>query len=134
MNFAVQNNLYSCGRAFGFEHFHDILGGAVAEKLAECFLVIRKVVLFNQRDEVGRFVPGQSGFREVWVRGIEVFRPAMEICEIAAASAGDKYFFARAIGALQDRDAPAAFACLDRAHQAGGSCAQNDRIEFVNHR
>src|SRR5580692_7438767 len=107
MNFAIQNNLYSCGRAFSFEHFDDILGGAVAEKLAERFLVIRNVVFFNQRDEVGRFVPSQSGFREVGVRGIEMFRPAMEVREIAAASAGDKYFFARAIGALQDRDAPA---------------------------
>ena len=65
LNVAVQNNLYSRGAAFGFEHFHNILRGTVAEKLAERFLVIRNAVFFNQRDEVRRLVPGQRGFREV---------------------------------------------------------------------
>ena len=133
LNVAVQNNLHSCGTAFGFEHFHDILRGAVAEKLAERLLVIRNVVFFNQRDEVRRFVPGQGGFREVGIRGIEVFRPAMEVGEIAAASAGDEDLFTRAIGPFQDGDAAAAFARLDRAHQPGGSGAQNYRIKFVDH-
>ena len=132
-NIAVQNNLHSRGAAFGFEHFHNILRGTVAEKLAERFLVIRNAVLFHQRDEVGRLVAGQSGFREVRIRGIEIFRPAMKVGEIAAASAGDEDLFADAIGAFQDRHAPAAFAGLDRAHQPGGSRAQNDRIEFVDH-
>ena len=95
LNVAVQNNLHSCGPAFGFEQFHDILRGAVAEKLAERLLVIGNVVFFNQRDEVRRFVPSQGGFREVGIRGIEIFRPAMEVREIAAASAGDEDLFAR---------------------------------------
>src|ERR1700693_5603546 len=86
LNVAVQNNLYSCGPALGFEQLHNILGGAVAEKLAKRLLVIRNVVSFNQRNEVGRFVPGQSGFGEVGICGIEMFRPAMEVGEIAAAS------------------------------------------------
>ena len=128
-----KNNLHSRGAAFGFEHFHDVLRGTVAEKLAERFLVIRNAVFFDQRDEVGRFVPGQGGFREVRIRGIEIFRPAMEVREIAAASAGDQDFLAGAIGTFQDGDAPAAFARLDRAHQPGGSGAQNYRIEFVDH-
>jgi len=133
LNVAVQNNLYSCSPALGFEQFHNILGGTVAEKLAERLLVIRNVVSFNQRDEVGRFVPGQSGFGEVGICGIEVFRPAIQVREIAAAPAGDEDFLARAIGAFQDGDAPAAFARLDRAHQPGGSGAQNYRIKFVDH-
>jgi hypothetical protein len=62
-----------------------------------------------------------------------MFRPAMDVCEIAAASAGNQDFFARAIGAFQDHDAPAAFARLDRAHQPGGSRTQNDRVEFMDH-
>jgi hypothetical protein len=133
MNVAVQKNLYSHSPALGFEQFHNIVGGAVAEKLAKRLLVIGNVVSFNQRDEVGRFVPGQSGFSEVGICGIEVFRPAIEVGEIAAASAGDKNFFASAIGAFQDHDAPAAFAGLDGAHQPRGSGAQYYRIEFVEH-
>jgi len=134
VNFAVQNDLYSRVLALGFEHLHDILRGAVAEKLAERLLVIRDAVLFNQRDEVRRRVPGQGGFREVGVGGIEVFRTAVDVREIAAPSAGNKYLFPRAVGAFHDCDAPAAFARLDCAHQPGGSRAQNDRIEFVDHR
>src|ERR1700674_3823027 len=133
LNVAVQNDLYSCSTALGFEQVHNILGGAVAEKLAERLLVIRNVVPFNQRDEVGRFVPRQGGFREMGIFGIEMFRPAMEVGEIAAASAGDKDFLPRAIGAFQDRDSPATFAGLDGAHQPRGSGAQNYRIEFVDH-
>jgi hypothetical protein len=57
----------------------------------------------------------------------------MEVCEIATASAGDQDLFARAIGAFKDCDAPAAFACFDRAHQASRPGAQYYRIEFVDH-
>src|SRR5229473_137406 len=41
LNFAVQNKLYSSSPALGFEHFQNILRGAVAEKLAKRLLVIR---------------------------------------------------------------------------------------------
>src|ERR1700688_2077575 len=57
----------------------------------------------------------------------------MEVCEIAAASAGDKDLLARAIGSFQDCDAPAAFGRFDRAQQPRGSGAQNYRIKFVDH-
>ena len=57
----------------------------------------------------------------------------MEVREIAAASTGNEYLFACAIGAFQDGDAPSAFAGLDRAHHPGGARAQNYRIEFVDH-
>jgi hypothetical protein len=90
-------------------------------------------MFFHQRDKVGRFKPGEGGFREMRVRRVEILRPAMEVCEIATASAGDQDLFARAIGAFKDCDAPAAFACFDRAHQASRPGAQYYRIEFVDH-
>src|SRR5580700_10392791 len=34
LNLAVQDDLYSSGPAFGFEHFQNVLRGMVAEKLA----------------------------------------------------------------------------------------------------
>jgi hypothetical protein len=95
----------------------------VAEQLAERLFVIRNVMLFDQRDKVGRPEACQSGFREVRIRGIKILRAAMEISEIATASAGDQDLFACAIGALQDYDAPTARTGLNRAHQAGGSGA-----------
>ena len=39
----------------------------------------------------------------------------MEVCEVAAAAAGDKDFFSCARGAFQNGDAPPALAGLDRA-------------------
>jgi len=63
---------------------------------------------------------------------MEIFRAAVEICEIAAASSGNKYFLARAIGPLEDRNAPSAFSGFNRAHQSGGSRAQNYGVEFVD--
>ena len=63
------------------------------------------MMFFHQRDKVRRFVPGQGGFREVGICGIEMFRPAMDIGEVAAASARDQDFLARAIGPFQNGDA-----------------------------
>ena len=74
LDFAAQDDLYSRGPAFAFEHFQDVLRGTVAEELAERFLVIRDSVFFDQRDEVRRFIPCQGGFREVGIRGIKVLR------------------------------------------------------------
>ena len=117
--------------AFGFEHLDNIAGGMIAEKLAQCFLVVRDAMLLDQSDEVRRRVPRQRGFREVRIGGDEILRAAIQVCEIAAASAGDENFLAGAIGPLQDRDAPAALAGLDRAHQSRSAGAQNQGIEFV---
>ena len=59
VNLAARNDLYSRSPAFGFEHFHDVAGRAVAEELAECFLVIGDAMLLDQGDKVRRRVPGQ---------------------------------------------------------------------------
>jgi hypothetical protein len=45
--------------AFGFEHGENVGGRAVAEKLAESFLVIWDAMLFDERDEIGGSVAGQ---------------------------------------------------------------------------
>ena len=66
-------------------------------------------MFFNQGDEIGGGVAGEGGFQKVFVCGDEVFRPAMEDGEIAAASSGDQDFLADAVGALQHGDASPAF-------------------------
>jgi hypothetical protein len=89
-------------------------------------------MFFNEGDEIRGRVTGQRGFREVFVRGDKIFRPAMKVGEIAAATAGDQDFLADAIGVLQYGDASAAFAGLDGAEQAGGAGAKNQGVKSVN--
>src|ERR1700745_1506221 len=86
-------------------------------------------MLLYQRDEVGRSVSGERGLAEMRVRRQKVLRLAMQIGEIAAATAGDEDLFPEAIGALHHRNAAASLPCLDSAHQAGSAATQYNRIE-----
>jgi hypothetical protein len=132
MDSAVKKDLYTGGSAFRFEHIGNVLCGAIAEKLAQRLLVVRDVMFFNEGDEIRGGVAGQGGFRKVFVRGDEVFRPAMEIREIAAASAGDQDFLTDFICAFDHGDAASAFAGLDGAKQSGGSGAKDQSVKFMN--
>ena len=89
-------------------------------------------MLFDQRDEIRGRVPRQRGFREVFVRGNEIFRLAMNVGEITASPAGDQNFLADAIGMLEHGDAPPAFAGLDRAEESSGAAAKNHSVKFAN--
>ena len=89
-------------------------------------------MLFDQSNEVRRRVAGQGGFREMFVRGNEIFRAAIEIGEITAAAAGDQDFLADAIGTLQHSDAPSAFAGLDRTKEPRGASAENQNVKLVH--
>jgi hypothetical protein len=101
------------------------LRGTIAEKLAQGFLVVRDAMLLDKADKIGGSVARQGGLREVLVRGDEIFRLAMKVGEITAASTGDEDFLADAIRALQHGHAPPAFAGLDGAKQASGSGAKD---------
>ena len=83
----------ACG-ALALEHGDDVVGGAVAEELAEGFFVVGDAVLFDEGDDVGWGVAGEGGLGEVGVFGEEVFGAGVEVGEVAAASAGDEDFFA----------------------------------------
>ena len=61
----------------------------------------------------------------MWIGGEEIFGCAMEIGEVAAASARDKDFFADAIGEFKDGDATATITGFDSAHEACGAGAEN---------
>jgi hypothetical protein len=94
--------------------------------------MVRNAVLFDQCDEVRGRVPGQRGFREVFVRGNEIFWRAMNIGEIAAAAAGDENFLPDAIGMFKHRDAPPAFAGLNRAEESLCTPAKNQSVKVMN--
>jgi hypothetical protein len=133
MDSAIEEDLHAGGSAFRLEHPGDILRGTIAEELAQRFFVVRDAMLLDESDEIRGSVTRQGGLREVLVRGDEVLRLAMEVGEIAAASAGDKDFFAYAIGALQHGDAPAALARFDGAEEAGRAGAENQSVKLVDH-
>jgi hypothetical protein len=75
--------------ALAEEQVEDVVGGAVAEELAEGFLVVGDGVFFDEGDEVARGVAGEGGLGEVGVGGEKVFGRGVEVGEVAAASAGD---------------------------------------------
>ena len=127
----VEEELDACFAAFGFQHGCNLRGGIVAEELAECLFVEGDVVLADERDEVGGSVTGQGGAGEVGIFREKILGRAVEVGEVAAATTGDEDFFADAIGAFEKRDAPAAFAGFDGAHEARGAGAENDGVVGV---
>ena len=90
-------------------------------------------MFLNQGNKIGWCVSRQRGFCEVRVRGQEVIRPAVKIGKITAPAAGDQYFLAGALCALNQRNEAAALAGFDRAHEAGCTSADNYSIEFADH-
>ena len=122
---AVQDNFHAGGTAFGFEHVGDVAGGVVAEELAKRFFVVRDAMFFDEGEEVRRGVAGQSGFGKMGIGGEEILRLAMNVREVAAASARDEDFLADAVGVFEDGDAAAVLARLNSAHQAGGAASDD---------
>jgi len=106
------------------------VGGVIAEELAEGLFVIGDVVFVDQLEEVARGVERQRGFREVWIVGEKTIRFAMDIGEIAAASARDEDLTAGQAAVVEQRNAAAVLACDSSAHEACGSGSQNDRVKF----
>ncbi len=133
MDGGVQNDADLGGVAFALEHGGDVVGGAVAEELAEGLFVIGNSMRFDETDEIGGRVAGERGFAEMGIGGEEVFGAAMEVGEVAAASAGDEDFLAGAFGVIEHGEAAPALAGFDGAHQAGGAGAENDGVKRLGH-
>src|SRR6266487_511763 len=124
---------YSSIAALRFEHTHDLLRGAIAEKLSQSFFLICNAMLLDQSDEIRRSVGRQCRFGEVRISGDKVFRLTMKVGEVAAATTRNQNLFADAPGALEHRHAPAPLPCFDGAHEAGRSAAENNDIKVVSH-
>jgi hypothetical protein len=113
------------------QHVHDLRGGTVAEELPQRLLVIGDAVLFDQRNEVRGGIAGQGRPGEVWIGGEEVFRGAVKIGEVAAASTGDQDLLADAFRVFDQGDATSPLRGYHCAHQAGGAGAEHQYIEAV---
>jgi hypothetical protein len=124
----IERDAHSGGVALGEEHIDDLLRRAIAEELAEGFLVVADAMALNESDEISRRVAGERGFRKVGVCGEEIVGARVEVGEVAAASAGDEDLFADAVGVVEDEGASAASAGFDGAHESGGSGAEDDYV------
>jgi hypothetical protein len=67
------------------------------------------------------------------VRGEKVFWLTMKVGEIAASAAGDQNFLPQPVRMFQHRNAPAAPARFDGAHQSRRATAKNECIEGMGH-
>ena len=117
------------GGALGEEHVEDVVGGAVAEELAEGFFVPGDAVFFDEGEEVLRGEAGERGFGKVRVGGEEVFRAGVEVGEVASPAAGDEDFFAGAVGVLEDEGAASAAAGFEAAHETSGSGSEDENVD-----
>ena len=120
--------LHPCGVALGLEQVYDLLRGAVAEQLAEFFLMPGDAMLFHQADEIARRVTRQRRAAEIRIGGKEILRPRAAVGEIAATAAGNADLLSQLLGMIDQQHAAPAFSCLDCAHDAGGAGADDDDV------
>jgi hypothetical protein len=115
--------------AFCHKHGDHRLRRAVAEQLAEGFFVPGDAVLVDQGDEIVLSIAGQRRFAEMRVAGQEIFRPGIEIREVAAPAARNQDLLARRVRVVEQQHAPPAGTGRHRAHHAGGARADDDDVE-----
>src|SRR5882757_6453919 len=80
-----------------------------------------------------RSVASQCRLGEMRISGQKILRPAVQVGEVRAATAGDKNLLADAIGVLDDSHATAALACFSGTQQSCGASANHDRVEGQRH-
>jgi hypothetical protein len=89
-------------------------------------------MLLDQDDEIRGCVAGQRGFCEVFVRGEEVLRLAVNVGEIAAASPGNQNLLSNSIGMFEQGNTTAAFAGFDRAEEPRGATTENQSVKSAH--
>jgi len=111
----------------GAQHGDDVFGGVVAEKLAECFLVIADAVGGHERDEVPLCVAFERRFREMRVLADEIGRRGVHVGEIAPPATRDADFLACGFCVIYDEDIRARVGC---AHHACGASADDKSFDL----
>jgi len=121
--------------ALQFQQVDDVLCGTVAEELARVFHG-KECDVFDESDEVRGRVPGQRGFREMFVRTDE-FQVGNDVGELQRPPP-EMRIFLHSIGKLEHGDTPATFAGFDRAEspaapaprtRASNFCVKNESHE-----
>jgi len=93
--------------------------------------VIGDAMFFNESDEIWRSKAREGRLGKVRIGREEIVGRAMNVGEIASASAGNQDFLAETVGALQHSYAASALPCYHAAEKAGGPATENDGVEFA---
>jgi len=109
------------------------VGRAITEKLAERLLVVGDVMLLDECNKIRGRVAGQRRFPKMRIRRDEVFGSAVNVGEVTASAAGYQDFLSCAFSALDDGHAASPLARFQSAHQAGGTCAEDDCVKLLRH-
>ena len=110
------------------QHRHDLLGAAIAEKLAQGLFMPGDPGPVNAGDESGGRKAPQGRDRKARVGRQEPFLRRLEIGEIAPPAARDADLLPRCGIVVDDQDRAPPAPRLDRAHHARGPRPQNDDI------
>lgn len=89
-------------------------------------------MFLDQRDKIPLCVAVERGNTEIRVGGDKMRRLAMQVREVAPATAGHQYLLARLVRAFEHDDAAPAITRRNGAHQAGGATAQDNYIIFIH--
>ena len=128
----VQDKPDPCAFTLGQQHIEEVAGGMIAEKLAEGLLVPGDAVALDKLDEVMRRVEGECGLGEMRIGRKKAVRRAVDIGEIAPASAGDENL-AAGLGVVVEQDYPSTTPAGDGcAHQTCGAGSQNNYIAVLS--
>ena len=118
------------GRTFGCEQVEDGAAALITEQLAEMFLVKADPMGAQQVDEVTRSIGPQDVAGKARLAGQEAsLVVAVQIREIAAATARDPDLLAESGRMVEDDDTQAALAGLGRTELAGSAGADHGNIE-----
>src|ERR1700719_3343863 len=91
-------------------------------------------MVLNPGDEISRRIPREGGLGKVRILRDEILRASVEVRKIAPSAAGNEYFLANPLGALDDQNALPPQAGLHRAHQPGRAAAEDDRVISIGSR
>ena len=125
-NGRVNQDRYTCCRAFPLEHGYDVVGCAVAKRIAPTSSHARGFEAALPVGESRRRIASQRGLGKVRLAE-RVFGSGVQVSEVAAPSTGDQDLLANPRGMLKQQNPAAATARMDGTESRGAG-AHNQNI------
>ena len=126
----VEADFHGAALALRKHHVENRARRVVAEELTERLLVPRNPVGIHKLKKMRRSIDRQRRFSKMRIFRDEVSRTAVDVGEIAPATARDKNLTARLCVVLQEQNPPTPLPCHSGAHQSGRAGAEHDHIEL----
>ncbi len=121
-------DLYSRRLTLAGQHGDNLFRRGIAKQLSQRLFVVSDAMPFDQRDEIPLCIPAQRRYTEMRVGTYKPRRFRIEVREVAAPTTRHQDLLADLVRAFHHKRASAALSGGNRAHQAGGSPANNDYV------